>query len=119
MIKKMICIECPLGCALEVDIGSKPFRISGSKCPKGENYAISEIENPQRILTSSVLTQGLALKMVPIRTDMPIPKKDLLMAMEEIKKIRLKKSVAVGDILVKDFMGLGANLVATRECFSV
>ncbi|MFZ2357160.1 MAG: DUF1667 domain-containing protein [Candidatus Omnitrophota bacterium] len=115
MIKKMICIECPVGCVLEVDMDSKPIRITGNECPKGENYAISEIENPQRILTSSVLTQGLALKMVPIKTDKPIPKKDLLKAMEVIKKIRLKKTVAVGDIVMKDLLGLGVNLVATRE----
>ncbi|MFZ2603942.1 MAG: DUF1667 domain-containing protein [Candidatus Omnitrophota bacterium] len=111
----MICIECPVGCVLEVDMDSKPIRITGNECPKGENYAISEIENPQRILTSSVLTQGLALKMVPIKTDRPIPKKDLLKAMEVIKKIRLKKTVAVGDIVMKDLLGLGVNLVATRE----
>jgi CxxC motif-containing protein len=116
MIKKMICIECPVGCVLEADMDSKPIRITGNECPKGENYAISEIENPQRILTSSVLTQGLALKMVPIKTDRPILKKDLLKAMEGIKKIRLRKTVAVGDIVAKDLLGLGVNLVATREC---
>jgi len=116
MIKKMICIECPNGCVLEVDMDSKPVRITGGKCPKGEKYAISEIENPERVLTSSVLTEGLALKMVPVRTDRPIPKKDLFKAMEEIKKIRLRKAVAVGDIVVKDLSGTGANLVATREC---
>lgn len=115
MTKKMVCIECPLGCVLEVDIGSEPIKITNNKCPKGENYAISEIENPQRILTSSVLTQDLSLKIVPVKTDRPIPKKDLLKAMEEIKKIRLKKPVAVGDIVMKNFLGLGVNLVATRE----
>ncbi len=94
---------------------SKPIKITGSKCPKGEEYAVSEIENPQRILTSSVLAEGLALKTVPIKTDKPIPKKDLLRAMEEIKKIRLRKTVAVGDIVIKDLLGLGVNLVATRE----
>ena len=116
MIKKMICIECPKGCVLEADMDSKPIGITGNLCPKGEKYAISEIENPVRVLTSSVLTEGMSLKMVPVRTDRPIPKKDLLEAMEEIKKIRLKKSVAVGDIVMKDLLGLGVNLVATREC---
>ena len=116
MIKKMVCIECPNGCVLEADMDSKPMKITGNKCPKGVNYAISEIENPRRMLTSSVLTEGLALKMVPIRTDRPMPKKDLLGAMEEIKKIRLRKPVAVGDIIVRDLLGLGVDLVATREC---
>lgn len=116
MIKKMVCIECPNGCVLSVDTDLKPIGISGNKCPKGIKYAISEIENPERMLTSSVLTEGLALKMVPVRTDKPIPKKDLLRAMEEIKSVRLKKSVAVGDIVIKNLLGSGANLIATREC---
>ena len=116
MIRKMVCTECPTGCVLTVDMDSKPIGITGSKCPAGVKYAIFEIENPERVLTSSVLTEGLGLKMVPVRTDKPIPKKDLFRAMEEIKKIRLKKTVAVGDIVIKDLLGLGVNLVATREC---
>lgn len=116
MIKKMICIECPKGCVLEADIDSKPVGVTGNLCLKGEKYAISEIENPMRVLTSSVLTKGMSLKMVPVRTDRPIPKKDLLKAMEEIKSIRLKKSVAVGDVVMKNLLGSGVNLVATREC---
>jgi CxxC motif-containing protein len=116
MIKKMVCIECPKGCVLKVDMGSKPLGIKGNKCPKGIKYAILEIENPQRLLTSSVLTEGLALKMVPVRTDRPIPKKDLFRAMEEIKKIRLRKTVAVGDIVLGDLLGLGVDLIATRDC---
>jgi CxxC motif-containing protein len=116
MIKKMVCIECPNGCVLTVNTDSKPIMVTGNKCPKGIEYAISEIESPERMLTSSVLTEGLTLKMVPVRTDRPIPKKDLFRAMEEIKKIRLRKTVAVGDIVIKDILGSGANLIVTREC---
>jgi CxxC motif-containing protein len=115
-MKKMVCIECPQGCVLTVDTDTKPIGITGNKCPKGIKYAIFEIESPERLLTSSVLTEGLVLKMVPVRTDKPIPKKDLFRAMEEIKKIRLKKTVTVGDIVIKDLLGLGINLVATRDC---
>ncbi|MBU0605459.1 MAG: DUF1667 domain-containing protein [Candidatus Omnitrophica bacterium] len=114
MIKKMVCIDCPHGCVLEIDMDSKPIGVRGNKCPKGIEFAISEIENPERVLTSSVLTEGLALKMIPVRTDRPIPKKDLFRAMEEIKKIRLRRTVAIGDIVIEDLLGLGVKLVATR-----
>lgn len=116
MIKNMVCTECPKGCVLKVDIGLKPIDIKGNKCPKGIKYAILEIENPERVLTSSVLTEGLTLKMVPVRTDKPIPKKDLFRAMEEIRKIKLKKTVVVGDVIIKDLLGLGVSIVATRDC---
>lgn len=116
MIKKMTCIECPQGCLLEVDIeGGHIIKLSGHKCPKGEIYAKQEVENPERILTSTVLTHGLAVKMLPVRTSRPIPKARLFEAMEEIKKVRLSKPVKVGDIVSRDFLGSGADLIATRS----
>ena len=115
MIKKITCIECPKGCILEVEIdGAKIIEIRGNDCPKGIAYAKAEIENPLRILTSSVQAEGLSLKMIPVRTDRPIPKDKLFEGMEEIKLIRIEKELGVGEVIIKDFLGLGVNLVATR-----
>lgn len=113
--KQLICIECPLGCALSVDIENcRAVKVDGNKCPKGVRYAVSEVENPVRILTSGVLTVGLELKMVPVRTDKAIPKDRLMEAMSEIKKMRVDKPVQSGSVIVKDFLISGVNLVATR-----
>jgi len=114
--KKLICIECPKGCVLSVDIEEgKVVQVSGHQCPKGENYAFAEIESPQRILASSVLAEGLTLKMIPVRTDGPIPKEKLFEAMKEIKKVRVTEGLCAGDIILKDFLGLKVNLIATRK----
>ncbi|MFA5088427.1 MAG: DUF1667 domain-containing protein [Candidatus Omnitrophota bacterium] len=118
MIKNLTCTECPKGCALTVEVeDGKVAKVSGNLCAKGDIYARSEIENPLRILTSSVLAQGLNLKMVPVRTDKGIPRKKIFEAMAEVKKIKLKRAVQVDDVIVGNFMGLGVNLVATREAF--
>ena len=115
MIKKMTCIECPIGCQLEVEIeNGKVVRITGNKCEKGPRYAKQEIEAPARVLATTVLAKGLNLKMVPVRTTHPIPKANLLEAMAEIKKIKLDRPVKVGDVIVKSFLG-EADLIATRE----
>jgi CxxC motif-containing protein len=119
MIKKLVCIECPQGCVLSVDIENGRMKsVSGEKCPKGKAYAAAETEDPVRILTATVLTEGLDLKLVPVRTNRPIPKKELARAMEEIGRLRIKKPVAAGDVVVDDFLGLGVKLVATREAAS-
>ncbi|MCX5668160.1 MAG: DUF1667 domain-containing protein [Candidatus Omnitrophica bacterium] len=116
MTKKLTCVECPKGCLLSIDVENcRVVRVSGSECPKGEKYAIQEIENPARILTSAVLAQGLSLKMVPVRTDKPIPKSKIMEAMGEIKKIRLKSPVKAGFVIVENFLGLSVNLLATRS----
>jgi len=117
MIKRMTCIECPKGCLLSVTIDDNGAvaQVSGNKCPKGVIYAKAEVENPVRILTSSVLAQGLSLKMIPVRTDKPIPKTKLVDSMNEIRKIRITQPVSAGDIIVTNFLGLGVNLIVTRS----
>lgn len=114
--KKLTCIECPKSCGLSVDIENcRVVKISGNECPKGEKYAASEIENPVRTLTSTILGNGMPLKMIPVRTDKPIPKARMLEAMDEIKKIRIIRSLKAGETIAENFLGLGVNLVATRD----
>ncbi|OGW75424.1 MAG: hypothetical protein A2Z72_00325 [Omnitrophica bacterium RBG_13_46_9] len=117
MTKKIRCIECPKGCVLSVDTEDKKvMRVRDSKCPKGEKYAVSEVENPVRTLTSAVPASGLPLKMIPVRTDRPIPKPDMKRAMEEIKRLRVYQPVQAGAVIAENFIGLGVNLIATRDC---
>lgn len=116
MIKSLTCIECPKSCRITVDFdGDKINSINGFQCKKGEAYAREEIIDPKRILTSAVLTKGLELKMLPVRTNKPIPKSKLMEAMEEVKKIRLTRPVEVGGVVQKDFIVPGVDLVAARE----
>lgn len=116
MIKKLTCIECPKGCALSLDLENcRVVKVSGNDCPKGEVYAVSEIENPVRIFTSTARAKGLSLKMVPVRTDKPIPKPKLQEAMQEIKKITIRKHLLAGGVISKNFLGLGVKLITTRS----
>ena len=116
MKKKITCIECPKGCVLSVDLqNDKILSICGNECPKGFEYAQSEINNPLRIFTSSLLTEGLSLKMMPVMTDKPIPKDKLFVAMKEVKEIRLSRSVNAGDVIEENFLNLEVNLIVTRD----
>lgn len=117
-IKKIVCIECPNGCMLSVTLkGGKTFKVTGNKCIKGEKYAHAEINNPVRILTSAVAVLGPHIKMLPVKTDRPIPKSRLIKAMKEIKKTHVKRPVRSGKIIIKNFLNLKVNLVATRNIF--
>lgn len=117
MEKKIItCIECPQGCRLELDIeGGRVIKISGNKCNKGEKYGKQEIENPLRTLTSTVLCIGLDLKLLPVKTSAPIPKDKILEAANELRKIKINRTIKAGEILQKNFVGLGVDLIATRS----
>lgn len=115
MLKSFTCIECPKGCKIVVNFeGDKIHSLEGQGCKKGKLYAEQEILSPKRILTSTVKAQNLELKFIPVKTSAPIPKSKIFEAMNQIKKIVINKPVNIGEIIVKDFVVEGINLVATR-----
>ena len=112
----MTCIECPQGCRLETEAdGAAVISVTGQKCKRGGLYARQEIEAPMRTLTTSLLTRGLDLKMLPVRTSKPIPKGKLPEAMSAARLLVVTSPVRAGDVVAPDFLGLGADLVACRE----
>lgn len=115
MKRLMTCIECPEGCLLETEAdGRRLISLSGHKCGRGAAYARQEIEAPLRTLTTSVLTRGLELKMLPVRSSAPIPKEKLLEAMAAAKRLTVTSPVKAGTVIAADFLGLGVDLVACR-----
>lgn len=116
MIKKITCVECPKGCPIKITLENLQIvKIDGNICIKGRTYAGSEINNPVRIVTSSVLALGLPLKMIPVRTDKPVPKDKIFEVMSIIRKVRVTKPVHTGDIIVANILQSEANLIATRD----
>ena len=115
MITKMTCIDVASRLPTVDGENCRFISVSGNQCPKGADYAKTEIENPLRILTGVVATRGLAIKMIPVRTDKPIPKAKIIEAAAQLRKMRVEKSPRIGDIIVSDFMGLKVNLIATRD----
>ena len=52
---ELICIGCPLGCNLTVDMdGSEVVEVKGNTCKKGKEYINQELTNPKRNISSSV-----------------------------------------------------------------
>ena len=116
MTKDIICITCPQGCIIRVSGDPEKGTIDsceGFKCKRGKVYAENEFIHPLRILTSSVKTEGAAVPLVAVRTSAPIPKELQMTAMEEIKKLTVKGKLTPGDVIVKNFLGTGADLVAS------
>ncbi|MGD9641432.1 MAG: DUF1667 domain-containing protein [Elusimicrobiales bacterium] len=115
MKRVMTCIECPQGCSLEIEAdGSRVISLTGNKCARGDKYGRQETEAPRRTLTTSVLTRGLELKMLPVRTSKPIPKEKLFAAMRAVKTLVVTSPVKAGSVVAENFLGLGADLVACR-----
>ncbi|QAV32696.1 CxxC motif-containing protein [Fervidobacterium changbaicum] len=115
-VEEMVCIMCPLGCRLTVrqeDNGE--IIVSGNRCPRGIEYGKQEIIEPLRILTSSVLVLNGELPLVSVKTNKPIPRRLVMKIMDILKNTRVEAPVRVGDVIIKDILNTGADIVATRN----
>ncbi len=115
--QQLVCIVCPLGCRLTVTQkpGEAEPEITGHNCQRGLDYARAEATDPQRVLTTSVPATGAALRRLPVKTSGTIPKKLLRQAAEFLRGVRVKAPIRAGDIIVRDLLGTGINVVATRD----
>lgn len=112
-MKELICITCPKGCHLKVDDAGN-VSVGGTGCQKGVDYAKKEMTNPTRVITSTVHIVGAAIDRLPVKTDRDIPKGAIFAAMKLLDGLIVHAPIRVGDVIVPDILGTGANWVATR-----
>ena len=115
--KEFICIMCPLGCAVTVKADDKGDikEVIGNSCKKGDAYAREEFTSPKRVLTSTVALEGAEIRRLPVRTTGLVPKAKLFDCMSEVLKISVKAPVKSGDLVIKDLLGLGVDVISTRD----
>ncbi len=111
---ELICIVCPMGCHLKVD-EENGYTVTGNTCKRGEVYGKNELLNPTRVLTTTVAIDGGAHGRCPVRTYGAIPKGKMFDAMDVLKKVHLKAPVKCGEIIFKDILGTGVDVIATRD----
>ena len=113
--RELICISCPLGCQLSVDVSDgKPVSVSGNQCKRGIVYAESEILNPRRILTTTIRIKGGVVSQLPVRTKEPISKDLMMQAIRELRKYEVNAPVELGEVIVSDLLGTGVDVIASR-----
>lgn len=117
MNKELVCICCPMGCRIQVTTDdndtSKVLEVTGNTCPRGKEYAISEMTAPVRMVTSFAKTEEGTC--VPVKTAKPIPKDLIFECVEEIKSASVTLPVKVGDVIRENVAGTGIDVVATRS----
>ncbi|WP_434578563.1 DUF1667 domain-containing protein [Thermoanaerobacterium thermosaccharolyticum] len=117
--RELTCIVCPNGCHLVVEVeGKEIVNISGYECKRGLKYAEDEIIMPKRTLTTTVKAEGGHLPVVSVRTKEPIPKGLLNKAVYELSRITVKPPINVGDVIVKNILSTGVDVIATRALYS-
>ncbi|MGB9768991.1 MAG: DUF1667 domain-containing protein [Dictyoglomus sp.] len=113
-MRKLTCIICPLGCNLIIE-ESEEIKITGNKCPKGIKYALEEIKNPKRVVTTTVKVKGGIYPVIPVKTSSPIPKDYIFPLLEELAEIELTAPVPIGFKVLENIFNLGIDVITTKE----
>lgn len=116
MIRELVCVSCPLGCGLKVELddNGNVINVEGNTCPRGKKYAVDECTNPVRMVTSTVKVNGGEHPVVPCKTSKPVPKGMMFDIMKEINSVTVEAPVRMGDIIIENVCGTGADIVATN-----
>ena len=108
--RELICINCPLGCALTVTLeNGEVTRVTGNTCPRGEAYARKECTNPTRIVTTTVRVEGGRLPVVSVKTASDIPKGKITDCVRALKNVKVKAPVHIGDVILENALSLSAS----------
>ena len=112
---KMICINCPKGCELDVvkaDDGT--VSVTGNACPRGEEYGRSELVNPTRMVTGLVRVAGMR-KPLPVKTKTAIPKGKIDAVLFALHQTTVQLPVKIGDVIIQNVVETGVDVVATAN----
>lgn len=115
--RELVCVACPLGCRITVEIGDDKsvLSVTGNTCKRGEEYAKTECTSPTRMLTTTVKVTGGKAVVVPVKSASPLPKGLLMDCMKVINKASAAAPVKIGDTVISDILGTGVDIIATNN----
>lgn len=116
--RALTCINCPLGCQLDVAVrDGEVVSVTGNTCPRGEAYGRKEVTSPTRIVTSSVFVTGSRFgeSTVSVKTASDIPKAKIFDVMRDLRGVTAACPVHIGDVIKRDVAGTGVDIIATKE----
>lgn len=111
---EMVCIGCPKGCRLCVDVDND-YKVTGNSCNVGAEYGRNELKNPTRVLTTTVRIKNAIHHQLPVHSSAPLPKAMLIEAVKALKDIEVSSPVKVDEVIVKNILDTGIDIVSSRN----
>ncbi len=112
--RDMVCIVCPKGCPAQAWEEGGTVHVEGKLCKKGKPYIQQEYQDPRRVLTTTVMTKGGRFKRLPVRTSVPIPRRDLFEAMAVLSHTRVTPPVKIGEVILAGISS-GVDVIASDD----
>ena len=78
-------------------------------------YAETEVTDPRRMLTTTIRIKGGLLPLLPVVSADVLPKGRIADCVAYLRNVTVEAPVKAGEIIVHDILGLGVDIVASRE----
>lgn len=116
------CTTCPSECLLTVEVErsadgavAEVHSVAGNSCPRGDKFAHQELTCPMRVLTTTVAVSGGDEALLPVRTAEAIPLALHAQAMDLIRGLVVDAPIRMRDVVLKDLLGTGIDLIASMD----
>ncbi|MBF9015100.1 MULTISPECIES: DUF1667 domain-containing protein [unclassified Oceanispirochaeta] len=113
MKRTMTCIACPRGCLLNISETDGNITVTENQCSRGVDYALQELKESLRMLTTTVRTSGTDYPRLAVRLSRDVPLRLFPDYMKVISRIIHKGSCIPGDILAENLLDSGIDLIST------
>ena len=113
MERELVCIVCPKGCNMRITLtdDGRVESVVGNTCKRGVAYAEDECTHPRRTVTTTVRCEGG--EVAPVKTSSTVPKELVFEVMRVINSLRVSSEVKIGEVVVKNILDTGADVVVT------
>lgn len=118
-MRNITCTVCPMGCSLVVSKVDGEYKVEGNTCKRGAKYGVEEVTNPRRVITTTVKLNGGYLNLLPVKTNDSVPKELMFDIMKLLDNVLVNAPVNVGDVIVKDVLGTGVDVVSAKSMESL
>lgn len=112
---KILCIRCPKGCELGVTEKNGKINVSGNECKLGEEYAIEETKNPQRIVSSTIRINNAKYPRLPVRTEKTVPKNKIKNVINALQNHTVNAPIKHHEIIIKNVAETNVDVISERN----
>jgi len=114
-VTEILCIRCPKGCKLRIEVDENSIKVTGNACPVGEIYGKEEVRSPKRVVTSTVRVLNAKYPRLPVRTSEPIPKEKIEDVIRALTGVVVEAPVRRGKVIIKNVANTGVDVIAERD----
>jgi len=100
-----------MGCPLTIEKQGDEVVVAGNTCKRGEKYGKDEFEHPKRAITTLVNLKSGGV--ASVKTTDAVPKERIFDVVKFIGELVADDAVNIGDVVAKDILGLGVDVVIT------